>query len=882
MLRAYTSSCACRSLSRCHVVWRFTRQTSYLLAMEELLRSLRNLELAVPNGEQIVSLIDADPRVEKQLAQQLAVPARVDIDEEDGGTLMDAALMGGATEAMLQNYNSALRKESEALSLEKEKQSKPMRMKRVPAKALMAAQDAAIRRRDEERRASTDTHGRLYMPRQIMDTEYTYCSQADISALTLMDAAELQVPHRHVGRYLLVQVASRLCLYASCSFVGMTPAGVALPISLAHFTPDLRLHDEALDDLLPMGTVLLIREPYVSTHYMGVGGPITGGKGTAGVRVDTPSDVHVLDQGALELHGVSWAQWMEPPSDDRVVWRQEGPLVRALRADRAVPSIPRAKVHANVRTLLAQARAGAAWREVCAAEQYGLWEGATGLAAVEDALLRADVLFALRDYAEVVRVLEAVDPASALVSLAESVRTRREAAADALRLTAQGPSDDTLYTMFLRTLEDPTPRFDYAEYLGPVAVADIPNAGRGLVLTRDVDEGELLLFCRAIGSSYGQDAGCAGVPLLRCNPLAGVTSTTTQVLAATKCLHLMLDRPELAVPFLGLTAGPDTPPSEYVSSTYPLQTGAVLDAKAAVHMRAPNVSAHYVNQVLRFNAFGPAAVPAAAGGQDPMSRSTMPHPLPAILNHACLPNVSSVFFGDFVATRALHPLRRGTQIMHQYVQGEVPYHTRQAQLSKHGFQCGCALCGIDERDGHAMLRRRDEMQAREWPVLLERSRALFKGTPAGTDAQDAHREMAASLVAFVQEMDATYAPDRGALRPDLVDGWYRAALHTRVLDEDKAMSYARRSLEATGAVLCADGPRRVSHLPDLHFDAAIRSILFLADVLWARGASNEAMAWVDTALHTHTCMIGGGRRLFLQRWGDGRGTHAAPLQETST
>ncbi|WFD23086.1 hypothetical protein MEQU1_001770 [Malassezia equina] len=853
--------------------------------MEELVRSLRNLELAVPHGEQIVSLIDADPRVEKQLAQQLAVPSRVELDEEDGGALMDAALMSGATEAMLQNYNAALRKESEALKAEKEKQAKPMRMKRVPAKGLMAAQDAAIRRREEERRAGTDDHGRLYMPRQIMDTEYTYCSHAEISSLTLIEADELQVPHRHVGRYLLVQVASRLCLYASCSFVGLTPAGIALPISVAHFTPDLSLHGEALDALIPIGTVLLIREPYVSTHYMGVGGPITGGKGTAGVRVDTPSDVHVLEETAHELHGVSWAQALAPPSGDRVVWRQEGPLLRAWQSGKAAPHVDGAAHHAYVRELLAQSRAGAAWREVCAAELYGLWKDVTGQGAVELALLRADVLFALRDYAAVVRVLDYEDTVldAAPSSLAASVRTRREAAAQAMRLTAQGPSDDTLYTMFQRTLEDPTPRFDYAEFLGPVAVADIPNAGRGLVLTRDANEGELLLFCRAIGSSYSQDAGCAGIPLLRCNPFAGVTSTTTQVLAATRCLHLMLDRPELAVPFLGLTAGPDTPYSEFVSSAYPLQTTAVLDAHKAVQMRIPNVSTHYVNQVLRFNAFGPAAVPAAAAGQDPMSRSTMPHPLPAILNHACLPNVSSVFFGDFVATRALHPLPKGTQIMHQYVQGEVAYHTRQAQLSKHGFQCGCALCVMDERDGHAMLRRREEIQAREWPPLLERSRALFKGAPPGTDVKDAHREMAASLVAYVQEINATYAQDRGSLRPDLVDGWYRAALHTRILDENEAMAHARRSLAATGAVLCSHGPRRVSHLPDLHFDGAIRSMLFLADVLGARGALDEALAWVDTALHTHTCMIGGGRRLFLQRWDEGdNGEYAAPLQAWKT
>ena len=132
----------------------------------------------------------------------------------------------------------------------------------------------------------------------------------------------------------------------------------------------------------------------------------------------------------------------------------------------------------------------------------------------------------------------------------------------------------------------------------------------------------------------------------------------------------------------------------------------MYEVKDALHMVSPLssatplcVSSHYVNNVLRFNAFGPAAVPAAEAGNDPMSRSTMPHPLPAILNHACLPNVSSVFFGDFVTTRALHPLPKGTQIMHQYVQGEVPYDARQAQLAKNGFVCTGGLCELDSAAG---------------------------------------------------------------------------------------------------------------------------------------------------------------------------------------
>ena len=85
--------------------------------MEELLRSLRNLELAQPAGDQLVALVDPDPRVEKRLAQELAVPAQLGADA--GDAVFDAALMRGTTEAMLQNYNRTLQKEIEAHARER-------------------------------------------------------------------------------------------------------------------------------------------------------------------------------------------------------------------------------------------------------------------------------------------------------------------------------------------------------------------------------------------------------------------------------------------------------------------------------------------------------------------------------------------------------------------------------------------------------------------------------------------------------------------------------------------------------------------------------------------------------------------------------------------
>lgn len=830
------------------------------------MRSLRNLDLAAPSGEQIVALVDADPNVEKQLAQQLAVPPQVEVNEEDAGSaLMDAALMSGATEAMLDNYNETLKKESNMLRKEVDNLANPVKVKRLPLKALLAAQDAAIRRREAEREAGSLDDGRVYIPRQIMGSDHTYCSEKRVSELTPIDMEELRAPQRYDGRYMLVQVASRLTMYASCAFVGIMPSGGAIPVSIAHFSPKLALHSAELDALLPIGTTLLIREPYVSQHYFGVGGPITGGKGMVGVRVDTPSDVHVLDDDAPELEGVVWSQAPAPVPRRRVLWRQEGPLVRALQKKATPPALTRDDVHSDVHELLKQERPGAAWREVCAAQKLGV----LSRSVVSDALLEADLLMALGEFEKVRDCLEQCSAFDA------GVTERRNTADRALHIGRVGPSDAELHAMFQATLHDATPRFNFAQYVGPVAVELIPGAGRGLVLTRDVAEGELLLFCRAMASTYAMDTACRGMPLLRCNPESGVTSTTTQVLAATRCIHTILDRPELAVPFLGLTAGPDTPNSKYVNEPYPLQVR-VDDAGGEV----PFVSAQYVDNVLRFNAFGPAAVPAAEAGNDPMSRSTMPHPLPAILNHACLPNVSSVFFGDFVTTRALHPLRKGTQIMHQYVQGEVPYDTRQAQLSKHGFVCACGLCELDAADGVERRKQREHMLARDWPPLLDRSRALFKGQHDAEAAHDAHRDMAESMQTLAHALDSTYAPTRPALRPDMVDVWFRTAMHVRQYDVAAAMLLAQKSLGATGATLADSGRRRVSHLPDLHFDGGIRSMLMLADMHWHAGAHAEAFAWLASAVDTHTSMIGGGLALFLQRWGgeSAVGAYEAPLQ----
>lgn len=186
----------------------------------------------------------------------------------------------------------------------------------------------------------------------------------------------------------------------------------------------------------------------------------------------------------------------------------------------------------------------------------------------------------------------------------------------------------------------------------------------------------------------------------------------------------------------------------------------------------PDVDAAYVDGVLRFNAFGPAQLPRrgkTGGGQ--LERSTMPHPLPAILNHACLPNVSSVFFSNIVTTRALCHLPIGTEIVHQYVKGEEPLAIRTANLSKHGFPCACVLCNLDRSDGLDKCEVRARIVQGESKAILDRSALLLKNRLDGDkDIQhddEAHKDIIDSLNALVDRINATYLFERGPLRPDL-------------------------------------------------------------------------------------------------------------------
>lgn len=885
------------------------------IEMEDLIRSLRNLGLRPPDPGQLWELLDDDKEVQTRLVKLLAFNVGPSEEEEGeqgtnvggGGGNDVAALMGQdllqeAVSALLDNFKrmlekqrqTALREEAITTGSKEEPQEEkakkgskssvtPKKVKLPPRKALFLRHEAAVRKDDEER--STD---RGYRPRLVFDGSASFHSREPVEDLQRIACKDLDIaPKRFTGKKLVVRVVSSLLLYVGVTFLAEDPDGNVISVSVSHFTSNVNATREEMSRLLPIGTILAIREPFLSIDHQARSGPCTG-KADIGIRVDSPTDIVVLgEQGASDL---KWTTELPEITDNR-------DLVDAIPwlYDPAKSS----NWASTAQKLQEAGRPGAAYRAMLRCEQE---KGHV------DPSLRSSILFSLTAWQEAQDVIAKADTNSngnaipsgkagdfgTEFSKLSSIDAIERCALRQVQAT-QGITMDDVRSIYFSAPH--TPRFDTSDFIGPVAVQDIPGAGRGLVLTRDVEPGDLLLCCRAVGSAYPDDAESKNSPILRLNLSNGVVSTTSQVRAQTNLIHKIIDRSELALPVLGLTAGPSMEYSEFVHQPFPMTVKPKLDG--AVGESNLSIDPAYVDGVLRFNAFGPAQAPdrkeseTSSSNQNSsvdfgeLGKSTMPHPLPAILNHACLPNVSSIFFSDIVTTRALIPMRKGTEIVHQYVRGEIPYAVRSAQLSKHGFECGCTLCSLDRADGTEMYTQRARIMQGESSAIFERSRVLMKrinvsklgltgeGAEISEEDLDAHRDVLSSLQQLLERVDKTYATDRGELRPDLLAIYEIMAKHVALVhhadkEHKDIQDIVVKAVQCVGGGIGVnnDDPQKglFVNLPRLHMDGVIGLILLAAVVLANAKLHQKARSWCRAAFYAHQCMIGGGLDVFMDRW----------------
>jgi hypothetical protein len=328
-----------------------------------------------------------------------------------------------------------------------------------------------------------------------------------------------------------------LLLYVGVTFIVDDPAGAAIPVSVSHFTSNLNMTTKQISQLLPIGTILAIREPYVSVDHQSRAGPCSG-KPDQGIRVDSPTDI-IVWKGGDEID-LLWKEKVDASEQgEQTRWMCPVDLLEGKG------QCSSEEVLRCVDELLSDDRPGEAYRLISKGIEAGISIGSR---------IQGIVLFHL-DAWEAARTQFALDEQKGNSASSNGVQEDERVAANyAINITAltsrqaklrcqlrihqasAGISTADMSSIFFAAANG-TARLDISTYIGPVAVRVIPGAGRGLVTTRTVKPGELLLCSKAICPSYPYDAQCRGSPLLRLNLDNGVVSSTSQVLAQTKLIH---------------------------------------------------------------------------------------------------------------------------------------------------------------------------------------------------------------------------------------------------------------------------------------------------------------------------------------------------------
>ncbi|CEH15546.1 Predicted histone tail methylase containing SET domain [Ceraceosorus bombacis] len=865
--------------------------------MDDLLKGLLNLGVGLPSTDQVVELLESDIKSTQSLAQLLALTtssAEKDDNNHNNPSsavdLMGAELLTDAVNAILTNFKSSIDGAKAAFQREEAQLDKPTKVKAIPRKAQLSKHEAALTRM--RNMSALAGHDRT---RLVFDGGKSHCSSGRLAQMRRIEVDEMTlVPKAYRDAYLVVRLIAQPISYQGVQLLGEDPKGDLISIAISHVscTP-LTAHEASCN--FPTGTLLAVKEPFLSMDHTVRAVPSKPG---IGVRVDSPTDIIFLSGEDEALRDVQWAT---PPSskpavalDHRISWLRDPPLAAWLAngAPSPAPYFSSQEILHLLETLLVFSRPGAAWRELCGARKAGLVDDRAKDAMEIEGRIRylcEDFLGAADAFGESRR--GALSSQSALrkhsppaVDEASSEKSRSQAARQA-SLQKDPPSSSEISSLYFAASSGAR-KLDARTYIGPVEVRDIPGAGRGLILTEDVEPGRIILLCRAVEPQYPSATQC-----VRVNLEMGLVSTTSQIRAQTALIHALVDRPELQLPVLGLTAGPSVPYSEWVRLPYPLHLPRAPTVEQAESYERPSIDAAYVDGVLRFNAFGPSPPSACTRFSSNLSststsssqprrpledgRRTMPHPLPALLNHSCYPNVSTTFHGDVLLSRALRRLKAGTEVLHQYVQGEQAHAVRKAQLSKHDFQCACYLCNLDMSDTPENRSERARIVAGELPAVLERSRVVLKmrQEPSKPDDREieAHQDVAEALEGFAKRIDETYAEHRGDVRPDLFDVFHSRAAHLAIYDQSAAIQCELSALRSVGAIVAVEtGPNSqhaLSQLPALHLDRALTAMLHISRLFAQLTQPTQSKSWARTAAWAHECIIGGGLRVLQDRFG---------------
>ncbi|KAH9937991.1 uncharacterized protein B0H18DRAFT_965005 [Fomitopsis serialis] len=703
--------------------------------------------------------------------------------------------------------------------------------KASPRTYLIATQVAA--RRDQDKQFATQLE--KGQSRSIVKvTGFSkHSSKAPWDQLEPILLSDMFLRRPATGRSLRCRIIAPCTSFYAMQTVVEDEEGNAFDFSFYNYPTTFDASPQDIDLLFPKGTVLLVREPVIMPSQQS-DKPL--------VRVESPTDIVPLAPYRQMLPGTrfettTYTSLPEPletlQTDD--YWRLQGN--EHFKASRWFPA-----ALAYSRGL--KINPGSLVLRLNRAEAYmrldffsgALHDARSVLVASElppalrnKALLRAArAEYGRRNYA-IARQLFQQHRGSSTNNAEDANWIRR--CEDRLRESSTGKYD------WAKLFEESqrTSRLDAADYTGPVEVKDVPGHGRGIVATKDIAAGELLV--RDLRADMWRTA-------LNCKTSSFMTRSQCANIA--KAAQTIYGNPDVYAQVLHLYAGPDYPLPPVTSPPSRLDLRPVEPLEPTINLDVGRLEA-----ICLYNSFDQCSLHLAgyeyAEDGDMWHSPNALHLLPSLLNHSCAGNARVVVFGDILAVRAVAPIRAGEEVTVPYVSPDKGYHERAKALQRYfpaGWECECALCVLDRADGADALRRRE---------------AVVRGLTAGPLFQ----EPMDRLRGFEAALRATYAEARGTYRPALARVVHSIGekLRADVATQTEALETTVRALRRQKDTLPVD-VTDLSRCMDV--ERGVLAMLRIA--VWYRAEVKnvvQAKRWLKAAQSVVNVEYGGGRELFL-------------------
>ena len=239
----------------------------------------------------------------------------------------------------------------------------------------------------------------------------------------------------------------------------------------------------------------------------------------------------------------------------------------------------------------------------------------------------------------------------------------------------------------------------------------------------------------------------------------------------------------------------------------------------------------------------------------------------SFFNHACASSAAWSMYGDVISIRSRTPIKAGDEIFVSY--GELD--KSKGLGAKHFLDamkpCKCQICTYDRIEEPQNLVKRTTLMEERFPALQASLRNSYQsgGGPTARDLQQTQ--------AFVKELEATYSPNRGAIRSRLSSAYHLLAESFTPAKYVEANAAQIKSLEALGLELdlysLSKSPSfKIKALPLASPGSIGAPLLMCAARSHEHGRSSEASRWIAIAVALEDLMSGGGKEMFMVRYGD--------------